>query len=237
MAFLGSLLFGCGAKKYKVDYSGDKDDYRGAKEEYRAGEKVTLYFDLIATDTDYKFLLDGEALNPDFDYKTGFKIQFTMPDHDVKLECIMKNTMMMQVEPDILIVDYYTAVVGTDGYDHHKEYALYSYDADLCRLSVYTKPSPEEEETEDVYYVPYEVFDRCMEVIYEENLQSWVDLTDGMAIDGGVTAVKFLDGRDYIRCATDNMPEDGERSLDKVGAVLRAYEKPEYWKETRAAAH
>ena len=32
------------AKKYKVDYCGQKMAYPNAKDEYRAGEKVTLYF-------------------------------------------------------------------------------------------------------------------------------------------------------------------------------------------------
>ena len=45
-------LFG---KKYKVDYCGEKFAYKNAKDEYRAGEKVTVYYWMIATDTDYSF--------------------------------------------------------------------------------------------------------------------------------------------------------------------------------------
>ena len=36
------------AKKYKVDYCGEKFAYKNAKDEYRAGEKVTLYYWMIA---------------------------------------------------------------------------------------------------------------------------------------------------------------------------------------------
>ena len=32
-------LFGCSAKKYRIDYGGNKDCFKGAKDEYRAGEK------------------------------------------------------------------------------------------------------------------------------------------------------------------------------------------------------
>ena len=86
-------LLGCSNNKYNVDYCGIKGCYDGAKDSYRAGKEVVLYFDLIATDTDYSFRLDGESLNFTYDDKKGFIIRFTMPDHDVKLECISKESM------------------------------------------------------------------------------------------------------------------------------------------------
>ena len=87
-------LFGCAANKYNVDYCGAKDLYRGAKDSYKAGTKVTLYFELIATDTDYSFTLDGEPLKFEYDDKKGFVISFTMPEHDVKLECHWQNSIV-----------------------------------------------------------------------------------------------------------------------------------------------
>ena len=78
---------------YSVDYCGQKDCYTNAKDKYKAGSKVTLYYDLIATDTDYKFTLDGESLNWTSDENGLFTIEFIMPDHDVKLECHTKNSM------------------------------------------------------------------------------------------------------------------------------------------------
>jgi len=93
IAVLILSLFGCGAGKYNVDYCGAKGLYKGAKDAYKAGAKVTLYFELIATDTDYSFTLDGEPLNFEYDDKKGFVISFTMPEHDVKLECHSRNSM------------------------------------------------------------------------------------------------------------------------------------------------
>lgn len=87
-------LFGCSAKKYRVDYGGDKDFFKGAKDEYRAGEKVTVYYDLIATDTDYTFLLDGKRINPDYSENKGYIITFKMPEHDVKLTVESRNSMI-----------------------------------------------------------------------------------------------------------------------------------------------
>ncbi len=87
-------FFGCSSKKYKVDYCGQEICYSNAKESYKAGSKVTLYFDLIATDTDYSFTLDGEPADWSYDEKKGFVIEFIMPEHDVILECHSKNSML-----------------------------------------------------------------------------------------------------------------------------------------------
>lgn len=84
----------CSGKKYKVDYCGQKYAYSNAKDSYKAGTEVKLYFELIATDTDYSFYLDDERLNYDYDEKKGFIISFVMPEHDVKLECESHNSML-----------------------------------------------------------------------------------------------------------------------------------------------
>lgn len=84
------------AKKYKVDYCGQKFQYQNAKDQYRAGEKVTLYYFMIATDTDYSFSLDGAELSRDYDAQKGFVLSFTMPDHDVRLYCFSRNTMLRE---------------------------------------------------------------------------------------------------------------------------------------------
>ena len=72
-------LFGCGKKTDRVDYHGSRSSFTGAKDSYAAGTEVVLYYDLIATDTDYSFRLDGEPLNPGYDGEKGYVIRFTMP--------------------------------------------------------------------------------------------------------------------------------------------------------------
>lgn len=54
----------------------DTEYFENAKPAYPAGESVMIYYDLIATDTDYTFLLDGEPLNYGFDESKGFVISF-----------------------------------------------------------------------------------------------------------------------------------------------------------------
>ncbi|MBQ2727248.1 MAG: hypothetical protein IJF78_16215 [Clostridia bacterium] len=94
---LGGVLTACAAKTYEVDYCGEQQMYDGAKDSYAPGKEVTLRYTLIASDTSYAFYLDGEELDVEFDSNKGYFIRFTMPDHDVRLECVTKNTMADQI--------------------------------------------------------------------------------------------------------------------------------------------
>ena len=88
------IITGCGKRSYKVDYCGAKDFYANAKDTYKSGEEVELIFDLVATDTDYTFYLDGKSEDLDVQGTgNGFLIRFTMPDHDVKLSYSENNSM------------------------------------------------------------------------------------------------------------------------------------------------
>ena len=91
------LFTGCGEKTFEVDYCGEKLMYDGAKDSYAPGKEVTLRYTLIASDTSYAFYLDGEELDVEYDSNKGYFIRFTMPDHDVRLECVTKNTMADQI--------------------------------------------------------------------------------------------------------------------------------------------
>jgi hypothetical protein len=96
LAFVG-VLTACAAKTYEVDYCGEQQMYDGAKDSYAPGKEVTLRYTLIASDTSYAFYLDGEELDVEYDSNKGYFIRFTMPDHDVRLECMTKNTMADQI--------------------------------------------------------------------------------------------------------------------------------------------
>ncbi len=102
------------AQLFTIDFSGQDYAYlsepydrnrepKPARKQYRAGEQVVLYYPMVATDTDYTFLVDGMAVRPDFERSTGFIISFTMPDHDVTVKCIERNTMLPDGGEEMLI--------------------------------------------------------------------------------------------------------------------------------------
>lgn len=93
-AVLGcTVLCGCGAETYRVDYGGAQALYEGAQETYAAGEAVEIAFPYIATDTDYRFTMDDVPLEITYEEERGYVIRFTMPAQDVTLRCETKNSM------------------------------------------------------------------------------------------------------------------------------------------------
>ena len=234
-------LFGCnkddkkgtpdaGGATYRVDYCGQKDYFTGAKDEYKAGEKVTVYYEFIATDTDYRFTLDDEKLNCLWDEEHGYVIEFTMPDHDVKLECHSKNSMVYEPysEGDV-VVDYYIGTVGVEEGNSYRELTLSYINYYEAKLEVITYSPSDEDEKIVEYVVPYEAVEMCFDAIDEEGLRSWADLEDYESLDGGLTAVRFLEENgEMIRVSTERMPEDGERALDRIGAIMAEYIRSEY---------
>ncbi|MBQ7714613.1 MAG: hypothetical protein IJT70_01955 [Clostridia bacterium] len=220
-------LFGCGAKKYRVDYDGEIQFYKGAKDEYAAGEEVKLRYDLIATDTDYSFYLDGERINTDYDDKYGFIIKFTMPEHDVKLECRSYNSMVYTppIEEGTVLIDYYDAVVGTDGYDRYDEMVLTYLDRFEVKLDVYGGYMTDDDGGCVSYVVPYSLVEECYDIIEEEGFRTWSDRDDLTPIDGAFIKLEFYDEdeEDYVRVSSEEMPEDGERSFGKIRAAISAY--------------
>ena len=81
-------------KKYRLIFDGDEFAYKNIKSGYKEGENVTVYFDMIATDTNYSFFVDDEPINPGYETSLGYIISFKMPDHDVKIKCISQNSML-----------------------------------------------------------------------------------------------------------------------------------------------
>lgn len=230
-------FFGCGKKeeendvtKYKVDYCGQKDSYPNAEDAYPAGEQVELYFPFIATDTDYSFTLDDGPVKWDYEDDKGFVIRFTMPEHDVTLKCTHKNSMVYEPpteQRDVLLLDSYRSITGTSDDGGYDEISLYSFDDSQVMLHVYHQEG-DAEETEVKYLVPYEVVDRCYEIIKQHKLREWKTLKDPVSLDGTKLVLKFKDDDLYVRVTSDKMPKDGEKAFSEIEALLKSYIKDEY---------
>ncbi|MBO4419646.1 MAG: hypothetical protein J5789_07470 [Oscillospiraceae bacterium] len=100
LILLGAMMmlhfFGCGKPKHKLLYDGF--GFTSDKTAYAAGETVTVYFNMIATDTDYRFWLDDEDVELERDYNDGqgYVFTFSMPDHDLTLHVESHNSMAAQ---------------------------------------------------------------------------------------------------------------------------------------------
>ena len=90
---------GCSGQKYTLHYDGY--GFESKRTQYAAGEKVTVYFDMIATDTDYHFYIDDDVeMKQSYDSKHGYVFTFVMPEHDVTLREESYNSMEYIPQPD-----------------------------------------------------------------------------------------------------------------------------------------
>ncbi len=235
-----AFLFGCSAKRYRVEYDGSKELYKGAKDSYRAGKKVTLYFPYVATDTDYHFDLDGERLNVSYDDKKGFILSFTMPDHDVKLRLETVNSMtaptdfysasaceefgvddLSGIAAETMLLNYCRSDTAAGG-ERFELVLKTTDDPSLLCLEHYYRESAEAEETLTSYRVPAEVLQDCFWVIREGDMRNWGD--GGAALDGVLKVCKFYDHGSYIRVSTEVMPDEAfDTYIDHIERILAPY--------------
>lgn len=222
-------LGGCSsANRYKVDLDGADFCYEGVKKSYRAGEEVTLYYTLIATDTDYSFALDGESINFDYDDRKGFVIQFTMPEHDVTLTCNSQSSMTYvpftwELESDVMLIDYYYATSATeDGDAYHELVFTTTEDPMQVRVDEYLKEEGGEETCSTVY-IDYSFAEIILDYIDIYGMYAWNELEDAHSLDGVLKVCEFWYGGQHIRVSSEHMPEDGEETLDSLYEMLQAY--------------
>ncbi len=222
-----SLFSGCFREKYAVDYNGEKNSYKNARDYYRAGDKVTLYYDLIATDTDYSFYLDDERINYSYDEKKGFIISFIMPDHDVSLRSESRNSMIYTPAEPEMLVDYYCVTVATDGGDGYSELVLISdQDGYGYILESYEK-SDETGETCVRYLISENEADAVLDLIEELGLREWNSCEEYDSVTGVIASVKFYYKGSYIKVSSEKMPENGMEAIEKIGEALRKSIKAE----------
>ncbi len=71
------------------------DGFESENTSFAEGDKVKVYYNIIATDTDYSFYTDSEdvELKQNYDEKKGYVITFIMPAHDVALHVDSVNSM------------------------------------------------------------------------------------------------------------------------------------------------
>ena len=234
VAALFGALSSSGNEKYKMEYD-SKDLYRGAKDSYKAGQKVTLRFPYVATDTSYSFYLNGKAIDNTYSDLGGYKLEFVMPPYDAKLECVTKNDMVYtpptEGVEESLLYEYYSATAATpDGMAETYTIGLYfisETDAegnqeDRTELRV-TEVKSDGTKTENVYdaklYGSYE----CDLIADEYHMHGWDTMRNTISEDGLLVAVKFKTGTGYIRVSNECMPENGREGMGKIRMILEGY--------------
>ena len=225
-------LGGCFGKKYKVMHDGG---FSSKKTAYRAGEKVTLYYEFIATDTDYSFYSNDVELKQSYDNDHGYVFTFTMPEHDVLVQSYSKNSMVWdpnanreETEEDWIaqikngacemVFDYYEATVGTVGGDGHDEFVLYRRPNGVMLMAKFSQWGDAAESCRACIMTDSALYD-CLELVDKNNMRKWNE-QDGLAITGAAYVVKFREADRTVRVSSENMPEDGRKAFGEIEQVL-----------------
>ena len=135
-----------------------------------------------------------------------------------------KKTQWQNAEPGTILVDYYTSIFGTDGYDTHYELVLKKTEAaDTVLLEEYEGDAKGERCTQ--YTVPIEAVEKCYEIIDGNRLHTWNKKYKENPSTGGSTVCRFYDGEKQVRVTTDCMPQDGAKILHEIGQVMQSYQQ------------
>lgn len=223
-------LFGCGKQKFQVNF--DSSGFESKKTSYAPGDEVTVYYNMIATDTDYSFSIDYDVeLKMEFDGQHGYVFTFIMPEHDVTMHVDSVNSMEYdpsahlpeapadlesEIKEENLEFGYSWVVTGIDE-TRDKEYKLYERDSDAGYILVRRMTDGEFEE-EGCCLVPDDTWDYCMNIVRSYGLADW---TDGSGPRGKTYTVTFPDPSGNIMNVTsDHMPEDGWKPLEYIEDIL-----------------
>ena len=227
-----------GAQRYRLIFDGY--GFESKRTEYAAGEKVTVTYGLIGTDTDYTFTIDEDVeWKREYDDAHGYIFRFTMPAHDVTISVESHSSMTMDPfanhAPGFLSGE--TLLAGTEGEDpvfgwyrwgaaaagggEYAEYALYapsegSFGGGL--VLVRRVRSGDGPLSERACAVPERVLDECLSAVDLNGMKDW---TEGTGILGGASyAVQWKDGDAVTRIPSDRMPADGEEAFGTIAAIL-----------------
>ena len=227
-----------GAQKYRLIFDGY--GFESERTEYAAGEKVTVTYDLIATDTDYTFSIDGGVQwERDYDNAHGYVFRFTMPARDVTISVESHSSMTIDplanpmpaflsgeallagIEGEDPVFDWLRSSAATVGGGEYMEYALYarqegSFGGGL--VLVRRARSGNGPLREGACVVPERVLDECLAAV---DLNGMRDREEGAGIFGGASyAVRWKDGDAVTQISSDRMPEDGEKTFGAIAAIL-----------------
>lgn len=124
-------------------------------------------------------------------------------------------------EEQVMLIDYYSAVVATVGGDGYDETVLYQNKDGSCEIHYFSKYESDEEESHRVYRADPEVIEAAYDIINKNDMASWNEKYDGPGLDGGYYSLKFRNNEgEYVKVSSDSMPEDGINLMGEVAVCM-----------------
>lgn len=77
-------------------------------------------------------------------------------------------------------------------------------------------------------YVPYEVVEKCLEIIGKYDFSGWKDRDDLINKDGAGLVCKYLENGETVRVSSDKMPENDEMQMRELKETVHEYKDEKY---------
>lgn len=210
-------MVSCKTQRYKVHCD---ELFENVKSSYKPGDRVNINYPYIATDTDYKFYLDGEAVNASYDEGRGYVLEFTMPDRDVKVTVESRNSMVytpIPTEAGTLLIDYWEKTLSTaEGEQEIYQITVEATEMENEHLAVLQMGDNRQE-----YIIPISVYESLVNFAENSCLEEWNYLEDPFSLEGKIISFTLCVDGEYLEISSDSMPEDGETVLEYLRLSIK----------------
>lgn len=204
---VGLLIFMNRGPRYNVHY--DNVFYKNAKDSYRVGQKVSIYYNLIATDTDYRFNVEGADYEISYNDRKGYVIEFVMPANDVYVSMSSKNSMIY--EGPIRLYQFKYEVYTEEGREY-EHYIIEDYDYKLTATQ-YKNSGEYDFEFDESGISEIEALIQSYDPINWENED---------CLEGVFYAFEFYVDHHLYSITSDQMSSDGESFFVQLLNIIRS---------------
>ena len=201
---------------FKIIYD-DPSFFMDAPAQAKEGQEVILKTDPLSSP--FTFYIDQKEI--EFQKEGDHLIySFIMPDHNVYISCQKTGDFIGVPENSTVLIDSFNRITGTIMTQPYSEIILYEAEPNDI-LEVY-KNGDMEDETVSRYYVSKDAYPQILNIILDQQMDTWNDLEDTYPIDGAYYVVRFWDGEKQIRVTSDAMPENGMQAFYTVDNAMYA---------------
>lgn len=201
---------------FKIIYD-DPSFFIDAPAQAKEGQEVFLKTDPLSSP--FTFYIDQKEI--EFQKEGDHLIySFIMPDHNVYISCQKTGDFIGVPENATVLIDSFNRITGTIMTQPYSEIILYEAEPNDI-LEVY-KNGDMEDETVSRYYVSKDAYPQILNIILDQQMDTWNDLEDTYPIDGAYYVVRFWNGEKQIRVTSDAMPENGMQAFYTVDNAMYA---------------
>ena len=186
--------------------------FKNVKDSYRVGQKVKLYYDLIATDTDYHFSVEGVEYDLSYSDTKGYIIEFIMPNNDVTIHLEIRNSMEVVNYINEELFFYRHEMVGVEDPEYY-EITIKNENGTFVAYE-YTHKSAY------IFYVDDQLYKTLNDYTQQKNhFEDWQKADE--ALEGMQYHFKYYIDEEEFSIHSDQMISEGEKVFNEIYQIIQ----------------